>query len=91
MNRRVSLKQMLIDLIYILLQANLYVKGNANYSELLAFLNPKNYYLNEEISIPSLKEISKETGISIDILRRQIKNLYLNLVDRFNGYLLILM
>ena len=86
MKRRESIKQMLINLTFVLPQANIYAKSDGRYKELLVFLNSKNYYLNDELPIPSFKEISVETGLTVDKLRKQIKNLYLGLVDSFNGF-----
>ncbi|WP_047247486.1 hypothetical protein [Maribacter thermophilus] len=86
MKRRVSIKQMFIDLLLILPQVNSYARGDEKFNELLNFLNDKNYYLNDELPIPTFKEISEETGIPINKLRGLIKNLYMGLVNEVNGF-----
>lgn len=86
MKIRESVKRMLIDLIDILPQANAYAKESGKYKEILRFLNSNNYYLNEDMPMPTYKEISNETGLSVEKIRKQIKNLYLDLVDSYNGY-----
>lgn len=48
----------------------------SDYSALLDFITDKDYYNEENLSIPSLKEISSSINISYDKLRRQLKKLY---------------
>lgn len=53
------------------------MKGSlSDYTVLLDFITDKDYYNDEDLSIPSLKEISSSINISYDKLRRKLKKLY---------------
>ena len=86
MERRISIKQVLVDLISILPQITKEFANEFKYEKLIAFLNAKDYANNDELRYPTLKQISEETGIKALQLRKQLKEIYDSLFEYDNEF-----
>lgn len=75
MNEGVSIKRILLDLLFIKEQVIEHFKNNEKYMELLNFLDAKDY-LDNGIPLPTFKEIEKQTGIKIYHIRKQLLEIY---------------
>ena len=89
MKERISIKRIIIDLLMIKEQVLEYYKDNEEYQVLLNFLTAKDYLNDNDIPIPTFKEIEKETGIKIYHIRKHLFDIYEELFDeekdfRFN-------
>ena len=89
MELKLSIKQVLLDLLSIWRQVQDHFKENDKYDMLIKFLSEKDYYNDDNLSIPNLTEISKQTGIKSYILRQQLKQIYEQFFDFENGRVLI--
>ncbi len=81
MEQPISIKQVLIDLISIMPQVFKEFKDNDRYAQLLNFLNTKDYYNNDDIPYPTLKQIETETELKSYHIRKQLKEMYDKLFD----------
>ena len=75
MEQNISVKQILVDLLSIKEQVMNAFKGIAKYQALLAFLTAKDYYNDENLSIPTFKEIENQTGLKTHQIRKQLKDI----------------
>ncbi len=75
MELKLSIKQVLLDLLSIWDQVKDHFKESPKYETLINYLSEKDYYNDEDLSIPNLTEISKETGIKPHMLRKQLKEM----------------
>ncbi|GGE45014.1 hypothetical protein [Psychroflexus planctonicus] len=76
MRRKISFKQVLVDLISIMPQIVNEFKDNIKYKRLVDFLNDIDYYNNEELPCPTSKQIEAEPRIKSYQLRKQFKEIY---------------
>jgi hypothetical protein len=76
MEQNISVKRILPDILSIKEQVIAAFKGNVKYETLLAFLFKEDYYNDEDLAIPTLKQIEKHTGLRTSQLRTQLKNIY---------------
>lgn len=76
MEQNISVKRILPDILSIKEQVIAAFKENVKYETLLAFLFKEDYYNDEDLAIPTLKEIEKHTGLKTSQLRTQLKNIY---------------
>ncbi|WP_417873984.1 hypothetical protein [Xanthomarina gelatinilytica] len=81
MEHQISIKQILVDLIGIIPQINNEFGSNEKYAQLLTFLNAKDYFNDDDLAYPTLKQIEEETGIKTYHLRKQLKEIYDKLFD----------
>lgn len=88
MELKLSIKQVLLDLLSIWEQVQDHFKENDKYETLIKFLSEKDYYNDDDLFIPNLTEISKQTGIKSHILRKQLKEMYDTLFDFEKGRVL---
>jgi len=82
MELKLSIKRVLLDILSIKKQVFESFKDNKDYRKLLLFLMEKDYYDDEEIPIPTLKEIEISLGLKSQQLRKMLKNIY----DEFFSY-----
>ena len=81
MNAQLSSKEMLLDICSLEKQANQLLTKDRPYANVLKVLTKRNYHpVDENSSIPTLKEISAETGISYNKVRQYIRKIYEDLV-----------
>ena len=81
MEHQISIKQVLVDLISIMPQIVNEFSDNEKYKTLIDFLSTKDYYNDEDLPYPTLKQIEAETGIKSYHLRKQLKEIYDKLFD----------
>jgi hypothetical protein len=81
MEHQISVKQILVDLISIMPQIIKEFSNNEKYKPLIDFLNAKDYYYDDDLPYPTLKQIEAETGIKSYHLRKQLKEIYGHLFD----------
>ena len=80
---KLSIKQALIDLFSVSEQLRRILKDFPEYNVLLNYLMEKDYYNDDEIPIPTLKNIEEKTGLTSHTVRKQIKEIY-EIVFAFN-------
>lgn len=83
MENKISVKQILIDLLSIREQIFKKYGGNDEYKDLLDFLMAKDYYNDDDLPFPTLKQIEEATGLGTYRTRRQLETIYLELFDGF--------
>lgn len=81
MEQNISIKQILVDLISIWPQISKQYKNTPTYSELMEFLSLENYYKDEDIPYPTLKQIEENTNLNSYQIRKQLKNIYDEIFD----------
>jgi len=73
---KLSIKQALLDLLSVSEQLRRILKGFPEYNNILNYLLEKDYYNDQEISIPTFKNIEEKTGLKSHAVRKQIKSMY---------------
>jgi hypothetical protein len=73
---KLSIKQALIDLLSVSEQLRRILKNFPKHQIILNYLLEKDFYNNDDISIPTLKMIEKETGLKPHAVRKQIQSMY---------------
>lgn len=81
MEHQISVKQILVDLISVKPQIVNEFNNNERYEQLINFLNAKDYYNDEDLPYPTLKQIEKETGLKSYHIRKQLQEIYDKLFD----------
>ncbi|MET6989186.1 hypothetical protein [Sediminicola arcticus] len=81
MEQTISVKQILIDLLSIKDQVFKKYVGNVEYKDLLDFLMAKDYYNEEDLPLPTLKQIEAATGLRTYRIRRQLEIIYRELLN----------
>lgn len=74
-----STKQMLLNIIWMRSRASSLADQNKRYSAFLKFILEQDF-INEEVPLPPLKELSEAAGIKYSQLRKLIEEVYLNLI-----------
>ncbi|MBC5836732.1 hypothetical protein [Flavobacterium muglaense] len=80
-SHKLSVKRILIDLLSIKDQLKMLFNNNTEYATLINFLTEKDYYNDDDIPLPSLKEIESKTGLKTNQLRNQLLNIYQELFE----------
>ncbi len=80
MNTKLSSKEMIVDITSMRSHARLLLKTKKPYEVLLKALIAKDYYYDEDLSMPTLKELSNQTGITYQKVRNQLFLIYQDLV-----------
>lgn len=77
MKSKVSVKQIIIDVIYLRNQLKAHLKDRAEYKPIIDFVFAKDY-LNEDLEIPypKLKEVEADTGLKSHKLRKLLIDLH---------------
>lgn len=83
MENKISVKQILIDLLTIREQVFKKYGGNEEYKDLLDFLMAKDYCNDDDLPFPTLKQIEEATGLGTYRTRRQLETIYRELLDCF--------
>ncbi|WP_335967335.1 hypothetical protein [Galbibacter sp. PAP.153] len=86
MEDKISIKRTLLDLLAIPEQVSIAFDDNPRYQKLLSFLLSKDFYNDDNLSIPTLKEIEAETGLKSYHVRKQIEEMYEYLYDYESGF-----
>lgn len=86
MNQRISIKRIIIDLLFIKEQVLKHFKDDEKYQVLLNFITAKDYLDDNDIPIPTFKEIEKQTGIKMYHIRKQLLEIYEELFDEEKEY-----
>ena len=71
-----SIKRVFIDLLSIKEQVKDYFIHDPAYSTLVKFMCAKDYYNDENIEIPSLTQVSNETGLASYKIRKQLTEIH---------------
>ena len=79
MERTFSTKGMILDICSMRSRAKKLLKLNPEYSSLLSVIISNDYYYDEDLKFPTIKELSEKAGISYGIARRHLKLIYDNL------------
>jgi hypothetical protein len=80
MEQKFSSKEMLLDISSMRSRAIDLLKEGKEYNTLLATITEKDYYYDDSISLPSIKELSERTGLKYDLIRKQLKQIYEDLL-----------
>jgi len=78
---KISVKQILVDILSIMPQVEKEFKNKERYSKLVGFLSSKDYYVDEDLAYPTLKEIEAITGLKTYHIRKQLLEIYKRLLD----------
>lgn len=62
-SHKLSVKRILINSLSVKDQLKMLFNNNTEYATLINFLTEKDYYNDDDIALPSLKEIGSKTGI----------------------------
>jgi len=81
MEHKISVKRILIDILCIKDQVFKRYKGNSDFKDLLGFLMARDYYNDEDLPFPTLKQIEKETGLGTYQVRKQLETIYHDLFE----------
>ncbi|QKJ63339.1 hypothetical protein [Flavobacterium sp. M31R6] len=81
MKQSISTKQILIDLLSIKDQVKKLFENQKEFNSLVTYLCAKDYYNDDNIPFPTLKEIEIGTGLNSNQLRKQLLRIY---EDLFN-------
>lgn len=76
MEHKLSTKGMILDICSMRSRAKHLLDKNPEYAVLLVALTSEDYYNDEDLSIPTIKELSEQTGISYSVVRRQLDKIY---------------
>ena len=76
MEHKISVKRILIDILCIKDQVFKRFEGNNDFKDLLEFLMARDYYNDDDLPFPTLKQIEKETGLGTYQLRKQLETIY---------------
>jgi len=82
-----SARNALYDLFSIAPQLKKVLKEKPEFEPLISFIHSKDFYDDEEIPYPRLKEVEKELGVKTHTLRNLIKNLHEYILDQEKPYL----
>jgi hypothetical protein len=80
MTRKLTSKGMILDICSMRTRAKGLLNDEAECNIILEYLTNKDYYYDDNLQIPLLKDIVEHLGISYDKARRQLKKLYTKLV-----------
>lgn len=86
MERRVSIKRIIIDLLSIKEQVAEHFKDCPKYHVLINYLLTNKRLSDEDTYLPTFKEMEKESGIRIYHIRKQLTEIYDILFDSENGH-----
>ena len=85
---KLSSRQMLLDIGSMSKQASRLLDQGKEYNALLQAIIEIDFYYNDNVSIPSLKELSDRTGIDYNRSRKLLRLIYEDLFcldDEYNG------
>lgn len=85
METKLSSQQMLLDICSMRSRAIDLLTEGKNYNTLLATITEKDYYYDETIPLPSLKTLAGLTGLKYDLVRRQLKQIYEDLLPSYEN------
>lgn len=81
METRLSSKDLTLDITSMHRFAEQLLGKGKDYEDLLKFLLSKDYYYDENISLPTLKELQEELGIAYPLLRKQLSRIYEDIMN----------
>ena len=81
MQQRISTKRIIYNLLNVKDQVLEHFKGEERYQKLLIYLTEKDYLNDNNISLPTFKEIEQHTGIKTYHIRKQLNDMYAELFD----------
>ena len=81
MNQTISVKQILYDIFSIKEQVIKLYKGKERYKGLITFLEAKDYFNDEDIPYPTLKQVESDTGLKTHQIRKQLNEIYESLFN----------
>lgn len=81
MRENLSTKQILIDLLSIKNHVKKLFENQIEFNALVTFLCEKDYYNDDDIPYPTLKEVEAGTGLNSTQLRKQLLRIYENLFN----------
>lgn len=80
MNERLPSKKMILDITSMRSRAKEYLNTGKDYNDLLKTITDQEYYYNEDLPIPTMKELAELSGISYSKIRKQLDKIYFDLV-----------
>ncbi|GAA0723856.1 hypothetical protein GCM10009430_27740 [Aquimarina litoralis] len=86
MKQKLSIKRILIDLISIQPQIKEYFKDNIKYKKVVDFICAKDYFNDDDLPYPTLKEVEVGTGLSSQKVRKLLNEMYKDLFDYEIGH-----
>lgn len=79
---KLSSREMLLDISAMRERSKTLLNQGKEYDQLLRYLISLNYFYDEEVRLPSIREISEATGIEYSKVRKYIRQIYVDLVLR---------
>ena len=80
MEEKLSSKEMIMDISSMRSRAIELLKEDKDYHTLLTAITEKDYYYDDSIGLPSIKELVEQTGVKYDLIRKQLKQIYEDLL-----------
>jgi hypothetical protein len=80
MNKKLSSVQMILDIASMRKQAMKLLDEDREYRHLLKIITAKDYFYDEDLHIPSVKELAQLSGLAYDKVRKQVRDIYTDLV-----------
>lgn len=81
METRLSSKDLMLDITSMHRFAEQLLGRGKDYEDLLKFLLAKDYYYDENISLPTFKELQEELGMAYPLLRKQLSSIYEDIMN----------
>ena len=75
-------KRAIIDLMIVREQVTKFYADNNKYKDFLEFIFAKDYLDDNDLKLPTIKEISKATGLTSNNVTKLIKELYADFLDK---------
>jgi hypothetical protein len=86
MQRRISTKRIIIDLLSIKEQVAEHFKNNIKYQDLINYILTDKKLSDEDSYLPTFKEMEKDSGIKVYHIRKQLTEIYDILFDSEQGH-----
>ena len=86
MEHKISPKRALLDMLGVKEQVFEFYKSEEKYLPILTFMMAKDYYNDDDVQLPSLKEVEASTGIKSYHIRKLLLEMYEKLFDYNSGY-----
>lgn len=80
MEEKLSSKQMILDIGSMRSRAIELLRHNKQYNSLLKVLTEKDYYYDDNVPMPNIKDLSEKSELKYDKVRRYLKDIYYDLV-----------
>ncbi len=85
MEKGISVKRIIIDILIVKDQVLNHFRNQEKYKDLLNYLTAKDYLNDDNLKIPTFKEIENATGIKTYHIRKQLSEIYESFFSYDNG------